>query len=166
MLGVALEFKNYPDTTTPYTATNMNNMQKLLVNMIYPVGCYFETSNSEFDPNTTWGGTWELDQSGTVLVSKSNVSDSKFNDDVGTVVGEEEHVLIEEELAKHRHDTRYAGGTYATGGQGSGYATCEEYASVGTRNETDHFVGEIAGGNQPHNNVQPSKIINRWHRTA
>ena len=22
------------------------------------------------------------------------------------------------------------------------------------------------GGNQPHNNVQPSKIVNRWHRTA
>lgn len=25
---------------------------------------------------------------------------------------------------------------------------------------------ENAGGDQAHNNVQPSKVINRWHRTA
>lgn len=166
MLGVALEFKDYPDTTTPYTATTMNNMQKLLVDLIYPVGTYYETSDSEFDPNVKWGGTWELDQSGTVLVSKSSASSSKFNDDVGTVIGEENHTLTNDEMPIHRHNTRYAGGSYATGGQGSGYATCAEYASVGTRNSTDHFVGENAGGNQPHNNVQPSKIVNRWHRTA
>ena len=31
-----------------------------LVDLIYPVGAYIETSDSSFDPNTTWGGTWEL----------------------------------------------------------------------------------------------------------
>ena len=76
MLGVALEFKNLPDTTTPINATNLNNMQKLLVDLIYPVGIYVEISDSDFNPNTTWGGTWVLENDGTVLVSKSNINNS------------------------------------------------------------------------------------------
>ena len=35
------------------TAINAVNWQT-----IYPIGCYFETSNSSFNPQTTWGGTW------------------------------------------------------------------------------------------------------------
>ena len=34
----------------------------------YPVGCYFETSDGAFDPNT-WGGTWILETPGQVHVS-------------------------------------------------------------------------------------------------
>ena len=26
---------------------------------IYPVGSYYETSDSDFDPSRTWGGDWE-----------------------------------------------------------------------------------------------------------
>lgn len=156
MLGVALEFKDYPDTTTPYTATTMNNMQKLLVDLIYPIGCYFETSDSDFDPNTAWGGTWELDQSGTVLVSKSSSSSSKFNAGIGTVVGEEEHTLIINEMPSHNHSR---GVSSVGGGQVDnqpGFGGTQEYTS---------WVSNTGGG-QAHNNVQPSKIINRWHRTA
>ena len=28
------------------------------IDFYYPVGSYYETSNSSFDPNVTWGGTW------------------------------------------------------------------------------------------------------------
>ena len=28
----------------------------------YPVGSYFETSDSTFDPNVVWGGTWTSEQ--------------------------------------------------------------------------------------------------------
>lgn len=30
----------------------------------YPVGSYYETSDTSFDPNTTWGGTWESASTG------------------------------------------------------------------------------------------------------
>ena len=26
---------------------------------VYPIGCYFETSDIDFDPNRRWGGNWE-----------------------------------------------------------------------------------------------------------
>lgn len=161
MLGVALDFKNYPDTTTPYTATNMNNMQKLLVNLIYPIGIYVEISDIDFDPNTAWGGTWELETDGTTLVSKSSASSSKFNDEIGTIIGEEEHTLTINEIPAHKHKLSLAD-----------YASDNCSAVVwksGNANGKFAYDGDMidnAGGNQPHNNVQPSKIVNRWHRIA
>lgn len=35
-----------------------------LSDIIYPVGCYYETSDSNFNPQTAWGGTWELEEEG------------------------------------------------------------------------------------------------------
>ena len=156
MLGVALDFENYPSTETPINSTNLNNMQKLLVDLIYPIGCYFETSNSVFDPNTAWGGTWELDQSGTVLVSKSDASGSKFNATVGSVVGEEEHTLTINEIPNHNHGAKYENITVSPG---------DTYTNE-LRNTNNTLDTTSTGGGQAHNNVQPSKIVNRWHRTA
>ena len=64
---------------------------KLWLDLIYPVGTYYETSNTSFDPNTSWGGSWTKEEDGTVLVSKK--SSGKFNQNIGTIVGEETHTL-------------------------------------------------------------------------
>ncbi len=40
-----------------------------LVDMFYPVGSYYETSDTSFDPNVTWGGTWSLETAGQVHIS-------------------------------------------------------------------------------------------------
>ncbi len=162
MLGVALEFKGYPDTTTPLNPTNLNNMQKLLVDLIYPIGCYFETSDSDFDPNVKWGGTWLLETDGTVLVSKSSTSGSKFNDDIETVVGEEEHTLTVAEIAPHKH-------IQISANSGTSGLSGTTYSNLGWSTGNNEALGQAmqdAGGGEAHNNVQPSKIVNRWHRTA
>ena len=39
------------------------------LDLFYPVGSYYETSNSSFNPNTVWGGTWVLEAEGKVHVS-------------------------------------------------------------------------------------------------
>lgn len=160
MLGVALEFKDKPDKTTPYTAENMNDMQRLLVSLVYPVGSYYETSDSDFDPNNAWGGTWELDQSGTVLVSKSSSSSSKFNDSIGTVVGEENHTLNINEMPNHNHGMLWGSDI------GGNYARAISSNINDTTSQITYDSIKNAGGNQAHNNIQPSKIVNRWHRTA
>ena len=128
-----------------------------LLNLIYPVGCYFETSDNDFNPNTSWGGTWELETDGTVLVSKSSESGSAFNTTVGSIVGEEKHTLTVDEMPKHKHNINYAGS--GTGIQGAVPGGDNNLGPNGS------FISN-AGGGQAHNNVQPSKIINRWHRTA
>ena len=40
-----------------------------IVDLIYPVGSYYETSKADFNPNTYWGGTWELEPAGRVNIS-------------------------------------------------------------------------------------------------
>lgn len=49
-----------------------NDLKSILNNLLpifYPVGSYYETSDTTFNPNTEWGGTWELELEGQVHVS-------------------------------------------------------------------------------------------------
>lgn len=152
------------------TAANMNEIKNVINNLIYPIGTYYETSDLNFDPNIMWGGTWELDEDGTVLVSKSNVSDSKFNADLGTVVGEETHTLTTNEIPSHKHDDIEVGGNHLTAWNNKDGSTAiislESLSSTNGVANQNYFGTGYAGGGQAHNNVQPSKIVNRWHRTA
>lgn len=161
MLGIALDFENYPSTETPINSTNLNNMQKLLVDLIYPVGIYVEISDTEFDPNAAWGGTWVLENDGTVLVSKSSTTGSKFNATIGTIVGEEEHTLTVDEMPSHSHNANLSAGTET----GISRLITSDW-SWDTKNQQNGGLINLSGGGQSHNIVQPSKIINRWHRTA
>ena len=47
-----------------------------ILNVVYPVGCYYETSDTNFNPNNSFVGTWVLEEDGTVLVSNSSTSGS------------------------------------------------------------------------------------------
>ena len=140
----------YPSAKAVYNALQDNS--NTIFDLVYPVGSYYETSDTSFNPNTTWGGTWELETDGTILVSKSSVSESIFNDTVGTIVGEEKHTLTVSELPSNVIQTATAGSNT------DGYIMRGGYTATGTYNS--------GGAGYAHNNVQPSKIINRWHRTA
>lgn len=138
-----------------------------LLDLFYPVGSYYETSDANFNPNESWGGTWNLDNDGTALVSKSLETGSLFNADLGTVVGEEKHLLTIEEMPNHNHDMLYwdatrLGLTPVQGG--SGITRClsvDDAIYSGTNPRTNY-----TGNDTAHNNIQPSKIVNRWHREA
>lgn len=43
----------------------------MMLNTFYPIGSYYETSDTSFNPNTAWGGTWVLETEGQVHVSGS-----------------------------------------------------------------------------------------------
>ena len=45
---------------------------KSILDIFYPVGSYYETSDTSFNPNTSWGGTWSLETEGQVHVSSGN----------------------------------------------------------------------------------------------
>ena len=63
-------------------------IQKNMLDMFYPVGSYYETSNSSFDPNVSWGGTWENMNDGTVLISEGaywNTTAAQPGEKIGNV---------------------------------------------------------------------------------
>ena len=160
------------------TANDMNEIKDALntliipklLNIFYPIGSYYETSDTSFDPNTSMGGTWELETDGTVLVSKSNTTGSKFNASIDSVVGEETHTLTVEEMPSHQHgeyiDNRGVKKAF-TLADGGGSTLDGAFINITATSYTGQQVLTTStGGGQAHNNVQPSKIVNRWHRTA
>jgi hypothetical protein len=68
---------------------------KTIFDLVYPVGSIYETDNEGFDPNTSFGGTWERIK-GKVIVGVDK-EDGAF-DTVGKTGGEKFHVLSESEL--------------------------------------------------------------------
>lgn len=72
----------------------------------YPIGSYYETSDTTFDPNTAWGGTWEKDSAGKVTVAQ-DTSDADF-DTVGESHGSktsatEDYALTASQIPAHSH---------------------------------------------------------------
>lgn len=117
--------------------------------MIYPVGSYYETSDTSFNPNTAWGGTWSLEAEGLVHIGAGS------NYIVGDTGGEKTHTLTVDEMPSHNHLM----GAFATGLVPNG-AYNGAWLQAGSKSTQN------TGGGQPHNNMQPYIVVNRWHRTA
>lgn len=142
------------------------HVMRALFDFVYPVGSYYETSDTTFDPNVTWGGTWALETEGQVHVSSGTnyaVSGALTNTSDG---GEENHTLTVNELAKHSHRILQANnsGTAGTWVTNASTTNTRKVAYQGGQTYSD--VIELSGGSQPHNIMQPYIVVNRWHRTA
>ncbi len=142
---------------------------KKIINMIYPVGSYYETSNTSFDPNKSFGGTWVQDTVGYCTIGADVDGDSGLATtnnavaiSVGQTLGEKNHTLTTSEMPKHSH-------TYDkikdTGRSDSHFALHYNLdASWGAEKENGASTSQVGSGTA-HNNVQPSIGVIRWHRT-
>lgn len=149
---------------TPINADNLNkienqletltNLQDQLLDIFYPIGSYYETSDTSFNPNTAWGGTWVKDSKGRVTVALDD-SDADFNT-ISKTGGEKTHTLTVNEMPSHVHGIQ----TWHDGGATNGVQAYEA-KTAGPVTST-----MSTGGNQPHNNLQPFVVVVRWHRTA
>ena len=127
-----------------------------LFDFLYPVGCYFETSNTNWTPQSAgWYGIWQREDDGTVLVSYK--SSGAFNKTIETIVGSETHTLTISEMPTHSH---YAKG-WAAVVDGSG-----SYITLGGAGVSRTYATDNTGGGNAHSIVQTSKVVYRWHRTA
>lgn len=66
----------------------IDNFKKTALNMFYPIGSYYETSDSSFDPNVSFGGTWEEMHDGTTLISEGaywNTTAAQPGEKIGNV---------------------------------------------------------------------------------
>lgn len=144
-----------------------------LLDLFYPVGCFFETTDTQFDPNITWGGVWVEDTAGQVLVAIKD--DWAEMSSVGQTGGEKEHQLRETELpyiegSFTMHSAASATNIHAR----SGHFTTTQYninmyrdgGNVGSGAPSYGNLTFSFGGNISHNNLQPFMTIKRWHRTA
>lgn len=137
----------------------MQNLQ--LVDIFYPPGSYYETSDSDFDPNIRWGGIWELEMAGQVHVSAGT------GYAIGATGGEATHTLTVDEMPSHRHhssdDPNAAYNSLTTSGAHAVVAnpgTTSYWRNITPYNGWTQYSGD----SQAHNNMQPYIVVNRWHR--
>lgn len=141
-----------------------------LIDFFYPVGSYYETSDSTFNPNTAWGGTWSLEAEGLVHIGAGS------NYTIGDTGGEAEHLLTGAESGQkaititgggHEHKVHRTANHASSGSarytiQGT---TDSSYADTFGGGTHSHSVSAEDATNA-HNNMQPYIVVNRWHRTA
>ena len=156
-----------------------------LIDLFYPVGSYYETSDTTFNPNTAWGGTWVKDSAGKVTVAQ-DANDSDFSS-IGNTGGEKTHTLATSEIPAHTHGSKtltasfsgrrqgndYAShwaGTNTTVAQGSGTATSDAAGTTSKHQDVISFsmthTHDSVGDGEAHENMPPYVVVNRWHRTA
>lgn len=100
-------------------------------------------------------GTWARFAEGRTLVGFSTkASDPADYKTMGNEFGENTHILTEDEMPSHAHKMTLSLGTDGTGANEQATASSQSASTSST------------GGDQPHNNIQPSKVVAQWLRTA
>lgn len=159
----------------------------------HPVGSVRDFTEEDFNPNTSWGGTWEKASAGRVLVAAGAYSESGFSHTytVGETGGEAKHQLTTEELPSHTHDasintTNLTGTIYqrkgaeqtsvsgivslktnttGTGGHGESHNDTQPTYTINASHAHTVTV-QRTGGNGAHENRSPYEAVCRWQRTA
>ena len=126
------------------------------LDLIHPVGSIYETLDTSFNPNESWGGSWSADNTESVLVSQN--SNDLFSASLGTIVGANTAIT---NLPNHTHSTSAA---VEANGSVSWFSfnAAGDWGGYGPGTWTAAAVG----GGGSHENRMRSKYVVRWIRYA
>jgi hypothetical protein len=137
-------------------ATVVANLQPALVDLIYPIGSYYISTDST-SPATRFGGTWSQVEGKFILAADGTYV-------AGSTGGEATHILTIDEIPAHSHTYRYIPYTSAAGyGLQVGSGAYEKRVML---NNADGWPTGNTGGGAAHNNMPPYIAAYVWMRTA
>lgn len=137
-------------------ATIVTNLQTTVDNYwktVFPIGYTFITTDSNFDPNTSFGGTWVRIKDRFLLASGDTYKNS-------TTGGEATHTLTIDEMPSHKHNINIGVSLSLETNQGLVSGHSPSAVDNVTRDTTS------VGGGQAHNNMPPYLAVMIWKRTA
>lgn len=170
-----LKYENGALEETLTTAIDLKISQAIqaIIEKAYPIGTLYFNSANNSNPSipTLLGiGTWARDLVGEVPVgfSENGLGVPSWVTYFDTPFGAYEHTLTIDQMPAHRHRymTDDSAGDPHTGrtrgadmtNKGNSGPAREAFTNLDYPNET--------GNNQPHNNVQPSRVIAIWRRVS
>lgn len=141
------------------------------INEAYAVGDIYTTTIKYPDAAAVAAhhgyGTWVRYAEGRTLVGQSTkAADPDDYKTIGNTFGENEHTLTIDEMPTHNHP-------FTSGSKSSSVRVVDpsrvsfdsQYLTLATPAPAGGETGET-GGDQPHNNIQPSIVAAYWLRTA
>ena len=137
---------------------------KLILDVFYPVGSYYETSDTSFNPNTAWGGTWQEDTAGRITIAY-NSSDNDFKQ-VGYTGGSKTHTQTTDEVAPHTHQLWVEDGSL-TNAYGLPQSAMDWNKQLNSWANAQFGVNRTnVNTAKPMDIMNPYVVVKRWHRTA
>lgn len=141
-----------PSKTSDLTNDSGFVSQSNLVDLVYPVGSYYWSSNST-SPSTLFGGTWTQVKDRFVLAAGDSYS-------VNATGGEKTHTLTVNEMPGHSHEVWME---FRGGAEGLAFNSWIVRGGGGTLSTVG---SDSRGGGQAHNNMPPYIVAFCWRRTA
>lgn len=145
--------------------TTLNNMFTVYWKTLYPVGSIYISTNSAFNPNTSWGGTWVKTADGRCLIGANDTYP------LGSTGGEAAHYLTENEMPPHSHSAGKAAG-FKLSNEGIASSAIDHYGQQFLYIDQSSQSASVVlstneeGGGASHNNMQPYLAVYIWERTA
>ncbi len=154
-----MAYFNFKNEQTPINDTNLNIMQKELMELVFPIGSRYITQDADTNPNTILGfGTWERFKG---LVALGVDEEDEDLNEIGKKVGEKNVTLTLAQIPSHDHGVFGA----IIGGKNANSENFRELAEKASNNS--EMASDKTGGGQPHNNMQPSEVVGyMWIRRA
>ena len=123
----------------------------MIVDLIYPIGSIFISTNNT-NPFEAMGiGTWEKIEDRFLLASGTKHKN-------GSTGGEATHTLTVEEMPSHSHELNDIGVDWSAGPR--------SYSAQTTTTSSRVIVVNPVGGGQAHNNMPPYLAVYMWKRIA
>lgn len=85
---------------------DQNSSGGVSIDTIYPVGSIYLTMDIKFDPNKSFGGTWEITSEGKALFGADITGQDPDFEVPGLTGGEKTHTLTVDELPEHNHNIK------------------------------------------------------------
>lgn len=144
------------------------------LDLFYPIGTFYETSDSAFNPNIEWGGSWRNDDESCILISDPNGQNST---NISGYTGSDIVTLTIAEMPSHEHTVSLK--TITNDGN-----TTQSTCTYGDTKRTSYVTAfynnpsgpnswgygtttwQSTGGSSAHNNMQPYITTIRWRRYA
>lgn len=149
------------DLGTLQNNLEINNLKATLLNLIYPVGSYYWSSNNS-SPADFIGGTWTQVKDVFILAAGDTYSVSTKAKDGGSATVKLSSAQVP--LKQHTHNNIIVN----TGGSGTGlgFARGQGSALNGTSNYTNYIQNALDNNVTAHENMPPYKVAYCWCRTA
>ncbi len=136
-------------------------LKATILDIFYPVGTIYHATDSAFNPNNTWGGTWERIQDRFLLAAGTTYTG-------GSTGGEATHKLTTQELPSHTH-TMYVNNDSSSSSWVPTTGTClvkPDYVTTSTKNYSASLAQNGSGLDRAHNNMPPYLAVYIWKRIA